>query len=663
MSIIELKNINFSFKNQVIFEDANLIIDKPGFYCLVGKNGCGKTTLFNILTKNKKIQSGEIKFVKDDLISYCDANSSLFLNLSVHENLNLVSDNEEYLNELIKKFKIEKLIDASPKHLSEGERQRVAITRTLLEDKEIMLLDEVTSHIDDKTASIILSYLKELSKTHIIIYATHCKKEVFKYADYSIKIEDKKILLNEINEITNQIEYKNNNNYYPKKLLNKVISFKLDYVFLILFSVLTALSLIAVWLSILTPNKAFLDVESYSKASQYSVIDDYSMNIFDPTNTTYSLGTNVDDFSYQFVKKNSKFKLGIKLYTFWKTNEDNYQTQYYLFDNSLDDYEIRCNKNCYDELKERGIVTGSNFKFKNVNANIEVIDGNFYYDIFVTNEFTFKKINIYNSTSVQTTDSTQVHLISGRMPENKDEIVVANSEKIFIENDTYTLDYSGISKTFKVVGIYDTITSSPYDTYPSVITTPDGRDEWLEADIYELIYRGYIAYGNIKDLTSDDVDYILSSNMFIINDMMEESYNTYTYFKSLGQTFIRILVFVITFDILIVSYYISYWFNSNIYKYDELYRLNKINLIKKKTIISKILMNVILFIFSIILFLIVRKYINEFLLSKCFTNYSIHKYNLTFIKNNILFVLIPLILIIQTVVSTIQLRRVLYDRT
>lgn len=105
MSIIELKNISFSFKNQVIFEDANLIIDKPGFYCLVGKNGCGKTTLFNILTKNKKIQSGEIKFVKDDLISYCDANSSLFLNLSVHENLNLVSDNEEYLNELIKNLK------------------------------------------------------------------------------------------------------------------------------------------------------------------------------------------------------------------------------------------------------------------------------------------------------------------------------------------------------------------------------------------------------------------------------------------------------------------------------------------------------------------------------------------------------------------------------
>ena len=497
----------------------------------------------------------------------------------------------------------------------------------------------------------------------VIIYATHCKKEVFKYADYSIKIEDKKILLNEINEITNQIEYKNNNNYYPKKLLNKVISFKLDYVFLVLFCVLTALSLIAVWLSILTPNKAFLDVESYSKASQYSVIDDYSMNIFDPTNTTYSLGTNVDDFSYEFVKRNTKFKLGIKLYTFWKTNEDNYQTQYYLIDNSIADYEIKCNKNCYDELKERGIVTGSNFKFKNVNANIEVIDGNFYYDIFVTNEFTFKKINIYNSTSVQTTDSTQVHLISGRMPENKDEIAVANKEKIFIENDTYTLDYSGISKTFKVVGIYDTITSSPYDTYPSVITTPDGRDEWLEADIYELIYRGYIAYGNTKDLTSDDVDYILSSNMFIINDMMEESYNTYTYLKSLGQTFIRILVFVITFDILIVSYYISYWFNSNIYKYDELYRLNKINLIKKKTIISKILMNVILFIFSIILFLIVRKYINEFLLSKCFTNYSINKYDLTFIKNNILFVLIPLILIIQTVVSTIQLRRILYDRT
>lgn len=102
MNYIELKDINLKFNNQVIFESANLKIKSPGFYCLVGRNGCGKTTLFNVLTKRVKLDSGNISIKNEEDISYCDANSILFNNLTVRENLLLVTDNLENILKLLK---------------------------------------------------------------------------------------------------------------------------------------------------------------------------------------------------------------------------------------------------------------------------------------------------------------------------------------------------------------------------------------------------------------------------------------------------------------------------------------------------------------------------------------------------------------------------------
>ena len=238
-----------------------------------------KTTLFNILTNKVKIDSGEIKSNRDE-ISYCDANSLLFMNLTVRENLNLVTNDLDKILSLVSKFKIEKLLDVYPKRLSEGERQRVAIIRTILEDKQILLLDEVTSHIDDKNAKIILTYFKELSKDHIIIYATHFKKEVEIYADSIIKIENNELILNEKNSDHQELVIKESNNYKPNKLLNKIIRFKPDYIFALIFIILSSFTLSSIWLSSINKVDTMLSVERKSLNPEYSIIDDYSMNIY-----------------------------------------------------------------------------------------------------------------------------------------------------------------------------------------------------------------------------------------------------------------------------------------------------------------------------------------------------------------------------------------------
>ena len=665
MNYIELKDINLKFNNQVIFESANLEISSPGFYFLVGRNGCGKTTLFNVLTKRVELDSGNISIKNKEDISYCDANSILFNNLTVRENLLLVTDNLENILKLLKKFNVEKLIDAKPKSLSEGERQRIAIIRTILEDKPIILLDEVTSHIDDETSYIILNYLKELSKNHIIIYATHYKKEVSEFVDYVIHIQNKKIELNNKNVIDNNIEEHVRLNYIPLKLLNKIIRFIPDYIFAIVFISLICVTLLVVWLFQMTPNKAILNVENKSLNPKYSVIDDYSMNIFDSSNENYYFDTDVDNLVKDFVSNNSNFHIGFKYYSFNADKGYDYQDaqiQYYLFDNDLDNYEILLSQNTYDNLKEKNLISNNKFKFRNVEANINILEGNYYFDFFVTNEYTFKQIDKFNTTYINTIEETQVHLTSGRSPENDNEITLYRYQNKNI-NDTFEYSYGGITKEFIVVGIYDYVESSIYETMPWCIVVDTALDFALEADVFNTRYINFIAYGNTLDLSEKDMNCIIDSHLFIINDMIEESYNAYINFKNIRSDFVRMLVFVITFDILIIFFYISFWFNSNRERYLELRRLNRIKLIRKKCIKSKIILNCFIFIGGIISFAILQNVINNDLLNKCFTYSSIKIHKLTFTYNNFLIVLIPLIIVLQLIITYIQLRRSLYDRT
>lgn len=666
MNYIEIENVNLNFKNQVIFKDANLSVSNPGLYCLVGRNGTGKTTLFNILTKKVKVDSGNILIENEDNISYCEANSLLFSNLTVKENLLLITDNLDKIIDLLEKFHISKLIDASPKRLSEGEKQRVAIIRTVLEDKPIMLLDEVTSHIDDEITDIVLQYLSELSKTHIIIYATHYKKEVNLYADYIIRVEDKKIDLETKRNNDNNIAECKKIKYIPTKILNKIIRFIPDYFFSFIFIILTSISLLSIWLFSLTPNDVFLRVESKSLNSKYSVIDDYSMNIFDGSNKESNSGTNVDEVDEIFIKLNSSFKLGIKNYDFRLGMDTTHgvmytcYVQYFMFDNDLVDYDILCNQSTYEMLKEYNLVSNNVFKFRNVEANISVLEGNYYFNFFVANEYTFKQIDKFNTDYVNTTEETQVHLISGRLPVSDNEMVVYSGLNEPI-GSTFTSIYGDVKKEFTIVGIFDYVENSIYEVMPNYIVLNNAFDFILEGDALKNRTQGYIAYGDTLDLTDSDVNYILKNHLYVINDLIGESYYAYRNFKNLRGDFIRILIFVLLFDVLVISFYIAYWFNSNKDRYLELKILNRIDLIKKRCIISRFFLNCLIFLLGIINFIILQNVINDYLIKDCFNSTSIDLYQLTFIQNKFLLYTIPLLLILQSIIVTTQLRRSLYD--
>lgn len=142
MDALKISNLNFRFGKQVIFDNFSLSITDNGFYTLMGRNGSGKSTFFKLLLKKLSPVSGKIDIFDNngDDVAYCMPDPLVFNNLTVLENLLIVSNDVEKINFLTAHFKIASIINDKTKYLSAGEKQRVCIIRTILEDKVLPIL-------------------------------------------------------------------------------------------------------------------------------------------------------------------------------------------------------------------------------------------------------------------------------------------------------------------------------------------------------------------------------------------------------------------------------------------------------------------------------------------------------------------------------------------
>jgi ABC-type branched-subunit amino acid transport system ATPase component len=192
---IELKNISFYFKKteQKIINNISLLIKKDEKVAIVGKSGCGKTTLLNIILGFLKPNEGN--FIIDNnegfdldqwltCISYVPQNP-VILNDTIKTNVTLEHDNINFyklkfaidnagLANDIKKFpnQLETLLGSGGINLSTGQKQRISIARALYKNSQIIILDEPTSALDIVTEKIVLENLFSL-KNKTIIMVTH----------------------------------------------------------------------------------------------------------------------------------------------------------------------------------------------------------------------------------------------------------------------------------------------------------------------------------------------------------------------------------------------------------------------------------------------------------------------------------------------------------
>lgn len=195
--LIEINNLSFSFGEKQILKNISLTIEKGDIIGLLGPSGAGKTTLINILTRQLKPQSGEIKTVhNENLTSGIMMDSfGLYERLTVWDNLKIFANIYQVPHNRIEKLlKRAELINDKKtvvNHLSKGMRNRVNFCRALLKDMDILYLDEPTSGLDPATTDKIHNLIEEERKSGTTIFlTTHNMNE-------AQKLCNKIILLNE----------------------------------------------------------------------------------------------------------------------------------------------------------------------------------------------------------------------------------------------------------------------------------------------------------------------------------------------------------------------------------------------------------------------------------------------------------------------------------
>lgn len=199
--MIKISDLTVKYKNETAIDKMNLSIEKEKAYAIIGKSGCGKTTL--LYTIAGLISNYEGKLEIEGETSLILQNLGLFNWFTVYKNVELglnkynctKKEKEKLVNDVLKELDLISLKDKYPKELSGGQKQRVAIARTIIRNPEILLLDEATSALDSINKEKIQDLLLEIrnKRKNTMILVTHSIEEAVFLGEYIIVMKDGKI--------------------------------------------------------------------------------------------------------------------------------------------------------------------------------------------------------------------------------------------------------------------------------------------------------------------------------------------------------------------------------------------------------------------------------------------------------------------------------------
>ena len=229
--MLKIKNLSKSFnggtENELnIFKGFNLNIEESEFVAILGSNGCGKSTLFNLISGALKEDTGSILLDEKSINNlkeeerawgigkvHQDPSKGVSPSLTILENLSLADKKCEKfsLRNLIKKDKIKRFIEilkevdlglenklnTQVKFLSGGQRQALSLIMATLKKPKLLLLDEHTAALDPKTSKVIMEKTKQLiDKQHITaMMISHNLRDAVQYADRIIMLDKGKVIL------------------------------------------------------------------------------------------------------------------------------------------------------------------------------------------------------------------------------------------------------------------------------------------------------------------------------------------------------------------------------------------------------------------------------------------------------------------------------------
>lgn len=215
MKQIEIKNLKFGYNENQILKNVNLNLDEGDFAVISGKNGSGKSTLIKLILGELKKDKGIIKlfgidmedFKNFDKIGYVpQVNEAIkvafpvsareYVGLNLYKEFSIFNTitkkSKSKIENTFSTLKIEDLIDRPFNKLSGGQAQRVMIARALVNNPDILILDEPTVGIDQKSKENFLDLLVHLNTHHniSILMITHEMEILGDYVDKVFKLKD-----------------------------------------------------------------------------------------------------------------------------------------------------------------------------------------------------------------------------------------------------------------------------------------------------------------------------------------------------------------------------------------------------------------------------------------------------------------------------------------
>ncbi|MDR1698187.1 MAG: ATP-binding cassette domain-containing protein [Erysipelotrichaceae bacterium] len=215
MSLIEVKNLAVAFNGETIIENISFVINSGEYIALIGANGSGKSTLAKAISDLEAYQ-GEI-FINDGLITKHNANlirnqvgivfqnpDNQFVGVTVENDIAFGLENKntprdqmiKTINDILTELGMSSLKDKEPQHLSGGQKQKVAIASILVMKPNLIIFDEATSMLDEKSKNEIHAAIKRIRQHRpelSIIFITHNLEELTSEITRVIYLDNKTI--------------------------------------------------------------------------------------------------------------------------------------------------------------------------------------------------------------------------------------------------------------------------------------------------------------------------------------------------------------------------------------------------------------------------------------------------------------------------------------
>ena len=232
-SVIEFDNVSLSYGNRLILDNLNFKINEGQIFGMLGPNGVGKSTIFNLITGLINPNRGKIKITGQDVtnfpiylrtkkfkVGYVPQYGGFFNELTLNDNLKAISeiviDNKNYrlerINNLISKFELDNLKDIKAKFLSGGQKKKLVIALSLLSEPKVLLLDECFAALDVMTIKMLQEIIVNLQHENkiTICICDHQARDLLACVDVAMILSNGKIVAEDTpSNLVNNINAKN----------------------------------------------------------------------------------------------------------------------------------------------------------------------------------------------------------------------------------------------------------------------------------------------------------------------------------------------------------------------------------------------------------------------------------------------------------------------